>query len=96
MLPRLNQILAQHFIPFFPFLDRCGLPSVSKQKKNRKVDLKQHLENQPYCTKVELAVGSYWEVALEEIYLKHAPNISSKKQMHLCTNLISLSIVGAH
>ena len=66
-------------------------------KEKQKVDLKQHLENRPYCTKVELAVGSYWEVALEEIYLKHAPNISSKNlQMHLCTNLISLSIVGAH
>ena len=23
MLARLNQILAQYFIPFFPFLDRC-------------------------------------------------------------------------
>ena len=28
MLPRLNQILALYFIPFFPFLDRCALCSL--------------------------------------------------------------------
>ena len=30
MLPRLNQILALYFLPFFPFLDRCGVLTVNK------------------------------------------------------------------